>query len=117
MLLERLKELPFDNKPLKSLIDERVDIYDELGKLNPDNTSYQDLYKTSSEEKRLENRGAGVSILWNCFKNEKNINEAAYQDKLRYREKMSTSLWKKLQKQSRWIIILPLDSYINSNHI
>jgi hypothetical protein len=51
MLLERLKELPFDNKPLKSLIDERVDIYDELGKLNPDNTSYQDLYKTSSEEK------------------------------------------------------------------
>jgi len=63
MLLQRLKELPFDNKPLKSLIDERVDIYDELGKLNPDNTSYQDLYKTSSEEKRLEDRGAGVSIL------------------------------------------------------
>ena len=106
MLLERLKELPFDNKPLKSLIDERVDIYDELGKLNPDNTSYQDLYKTSSEEKRLENRGAGVSILWNSFKNEYTVRRWVY-----------LHCEKQLQKQSKWIIMLPLDSYINLNHI
>lgn len=61
LLLKRLKELPFDNGPIKNLAYERFYISSELVRIRPDNVNY------------------------------KNINEAAYQDKLRYREKMSTS--------------------------